>query len=274
MRLAMAQMRMSESIEDNLNKTLQFMKAAKESHADLILFPEIQFSRFFPQYEARDASVYLMETEHNAICAVRNACREFGIYASPNVYLAQNGQRIDASLLIDDRGEVVGISKMVHIAQAERFYEQDYYEPADDGFHVYEAPFGRIGIVVCFDRHYPESIRTTALMDADLILIPTANTKAEPSELFEWEIRVQAFQSSVAIAMCNRTGREDAMDFSGESLLVDADGKRIVRGDDRERLICVDIDLMESRRIREARPYMSLRRPETYISAQRQTIQR
>lgn len=146
----------------------------------------------------------------------------------------------------------VGISKMVHIAQAERFYKQDCYEPANDGFHVYETLFGRIGIVVCFDRHYPESIRTTALMGADLI--PTANTKAEPSELFEWEIRVQAFQSSVAIAMCNRTGREDAMDFSGESLLVGADGKRIVRGDDRERLLCADIDLLESRRIRKERP--------------------
>ena len=53
MRLAMAQMRMSESIDDNLNKTLQFMKAAKESHADLILFPEIQFSRFFPSMRRR-----------------------------------------------------------------------------------------------------------------------------------------------------------------------------------------------------------------------------
>ena len=125
MRLAMAQMRMSESIDDNLNKTLQFMKAAKESHADLILFPEIQFSRFFPQYEAQDASAHLMEIEHNAICTVRKACRELGVYAFPNVYLEQNGHRFDASLMIDDHGEVVGISKMVHIAQAERFYEQD-----------------------------------------------------------------------------------------------------------------------------------------------------
>ena len=85
-----------------------------------------------------------------------------------------------------------------------RFFEQDYYTPADDGFKVFETEFGKIGLVICFDRHYPESIRTEALMGADLILIPTVNTKAEPSEMFEWELRVQAFHNSVFIAMCNR----------------------------------------------------------------------
>ena len=92
---------------------------------------------------------------------------------------------------------------MVHVAQAEKFYEQDYYTPSDDGFHVFETVHGTIGIVVCFDRHYPESIRTEALRGADLIVIPTVNTKVEPSEMFEWELRVQAFQNSVAIESIN-----------------------------------------------------------------------
>lgn len=84
---------------------------------------------------------------------------------------------------------------MVHVAQAYQFYEQDYYTPSDDGFQVFDTSFGKIGIVVCFDRHYPESIRTEALMGADLILIPTVNTKSEPSEMFEWELRVQHFKT-------------------------------------------------------------------------------
>ena len=58
---------------------------------------------------------------------------------------------------------------------------------------------------------------------AVLILIPTVNTKAEPSEMFEWELRGQAFQNSVMPAMCNRVGAEDEMHFSGESIVVDAD---------------------------------------------------
>lgn len=100
---------------------------------------------------------------------------------------------------------------------------------------MFETEFGKIGIVVCFDRHYLESIRTEALKGANLILIPTVNTKAEPSEMFEWELRVQAFQSSVAIAMCNRVGVEGEMFFSGESIVVDENGNVIKKADDTNR---------------------------------------
>ena len=113
--------------------------------------------------------------------------------AVPNLYLKpeegkDNHRAYDASLLMDKDGLIVGIQKMVHVAQAELFYEQDYYLPSDDGFHVWDTPFGKIGIVVCFDRYYPEIIRTEALMGADCILVPTVNTKKEPMELFEQEI--------------------------------------------------------------------------------------
>lgn len=64
----------------------------------------------------------------------------------------------------DTKITVSDVQKMVHVAQAEQFYEQDYYEPADDGFHVFDTEYGKIGIVVCFDRHYPESIRTEVIM--------------------------------------------------------------------------------------------------------------
>lgn len=265
MRLAMAQMRMSGNAEENLKKSLRFMRAAKENGAELIFFPEIQLSPFFPQYKGRDADRYALTIDDPAVLALRDVCREIGIFASPNIYLSENGKRYDVSLLIDNRGELLGISKMVHIAQTEQFYEQDYYQPSDEGFRVYDTPLGRIGIVICFDRHYPESIRTEALMGADLILIPTANTKREPMELFEWEIRVQAFQNSVAIAMCNRVGREDGMDFSGASLLADATGNRVVLADDREQLILADVDIAQSVSIRRGKPYIGLRRTEWYL---------
>lgn len=69
--------------------------------------------------------------------------------------------------------------------------------------------------MICFDRHLPESIRSCALQGAELVIVPTANTKAEPLEMFEWEMRVQAMQNQIFIAMCNRVGTEDAMQFAG-----------------------------------------------------------
>lgn len=130
---------------------------------------------------------------------------------------------------------------------------------------MFETEFGKIGIVVCFDRHYPESIRTEALKGANLILIPIVNTKAEPSEMFEWELRVQAFQSSVAIAMCNRVGVEGEMFFSGESIVVDENGNVIKKADDTEQILYAEIDLEKSEKVRAQRPYTQIRRTEFYV---------
>ena len=168
------------------------------------------------------------------------------------------------SLLIDDQGAIIGRQKMVHIAQCPCFYEQDYYTPSDEGFQVFDTELGRIGIVVCFDRHYPESIRTEALHGAELILIPTANTADEPSELFQWEIRIQAFQNSVNIAMCNRIGTEDGMVFSGESIVSDYEGRTVALASSEAELLLAEVNLPDARAARLRKPYTSLRRPELY----------
>lgn len=265
MKIALCQMKINEDISQNRKTSLEMFKSAVAARADLIVYPEIQLYPFFPQFEGLEVSAYSMAVDDSFINELCGLCRENHVMAAPNVYLSESGKTYDATLLINTDGEILGIQKMVHIAQAEQFYEQDYYTPADDGFKVFDTEFGRIGIVVCFDRHYPESIRTESLMGADLILIPTANTKSEPLEMFEWEIRVQAFQNSTAIAMCNRVGTEADMDFAGESLVCDANGNLIFKADDRAQIIMAEIDLNEVKKIRSSRPYTNLRRTDFYI---------
>ena len=108
------------------------------------------------------------------------------------------------------------------------------------------------------------AMEEAARCGADLILIPTVNTKSEPSEMFAWELRVQAFHNSVAIAMCNRVGKEGDMDFAGESIVVDANGDVTAMADDTEQILYAEIDLTRSREIRKHRPYTGLRRTEWY----------
>ena len=91
-------------------------------------------------------------------------------------------------------------------------------------------------VVVCFDRHYPESVRTETLKGAELILIPTVNTRQEPMEMFEQEIHS---------CLTGRNSYEKA--------------------DDTEQIIYTDIDIRESQRIRNKKPYTSLRRKEFYL---------
>lgn len=96
------------------------------------------------------------------------------------------------------------------------------------------------------------------MQGADLVLIPTANIRSEPLELFSWEVRVQAFQNTVFAAMCNRVGPEDAMDFAGQSLLAGPDGDLLCLARDREELLLLDVPLEEAARMREARPWLKL----------------
>ena len=263
MKLALAQMSMKESMEKNLETSLRFCYKAKG--CDLLFFPEIQLSPFFPQYEKRNVDRYCLQKNAAEISCLREAAKQYGYYLSPNVYLEIEEKRYDTSLWITPDGNIKDMAKMVHIAQAPQFYEQDYYAPSDDGFKVFETPFGTIGIVICYDRHLPESIRTCVLKGADLILIPTANTKAEPMEMFEWEIRVQAMQNQVFIAMCNRVGTEDAMEFAGESLIVHPNGDLLKKADDTEQLLVCDMDLQEAKKWRRKVPYLETRKPEWYL---------
>lgn len=265
MRLALVQMPNYGSKDDNLYKSLWAVETASKQGADLVLFPEVQLTEFFPQYPGQDAHKYTVTVEGEIVKKFCDICRNNKISAVPNLFLLENGKTYDASIFIDKNGEVKGTQKMVHIAQAEQFYEQDYYTPSDEGFQVFDTEFGKIGIVVCFDRHYPESIRTEVLRGADLILIPTVNTKAEPSLMFEWELRVQAFQNSVILAMCNRVGTEGDMHFSGESIVIDAKGDVLAKADDTEQILYVDIDMQEALKIRNTKPYTQLRRPDFYL---------
>lgn len=263
-KIALVQMANAGSMAANLEKSLAAIHEAAKQGADIVLFPEVQLTEFFPQHPGLDVRRYAHSIKSEAVQAFQEACCDSRVMAVPNIYLEDGGRYYDASFLVGRDGNIIGVQKMVHVAEAPQFYEQDYYTPSDDGFHVFDTELGRIGIVVCFDRHYPESIRTEVLAGADLILVPTVNVKSEPLKMFEWEIRVQAFQNSVAVAMCNRVGREEAMEFAGESLVADASGNLLSKADDKEQILYVDVDLSQSHTVRKSRPYTSLRRPEWY----------
>ena len=98
MRIALAQMKNQGSVEANLNQSIEWMREAAEHGTDLILFPEVQLTEFFPQYQGQDVSPEVQ--------AFRKASREWNIWASPNVYLEENGKAYDASLLIGSDGQI------------------------------------------------------------------------------------------------------------------------------------------------------------------------
>lgn len=241
-RIALAQISMSDSIDQNLAKAVRCIERAAANGAGIVAFPEVQFSPFFPQHKGRDASEYLMSIGHDAVERIREICRRSKVVCIPNLYLAESGKRFDASPVIDADGSLLGITKMVHIAQAPCFYEQDYYDPSDVGWQVFDTAAGKVGVVICFDRHFPESFAACLRHGAEVVIIPTANHKEEDLDLFEREIRVAAKQNNFYVAMCNRVGTEKDMVFAGESLVVDPHGKVVSKADDREQILYGELD--------------------------------
>jgi N-carbamoylputrescine amidase len=259
---------MAEEPGENLAKALAYLERAADEGAHLVLFPESQLSPYFPQFPNRDASRYRVGLEDPLVEQLRQACRARRILATANLYLAEATGNYSATVMIGRSGEILGVSRKMHITCVPSFYEQHYFAPSGEGFHVYDTSIGRIGVVICYDRHYPESIRSCALRSAELILIPTANTTAETMEMFDWEVRVAAFQNNVYLAMCNRVGIEDAMSFAGQSLVVDPDGEVVARVGSEEQLLMAEIDLGRVQASRRERPYLALRNPRLSVLLQ------
>ena len=264
MKIALIQMSMSQDPGENLQKSLQFMEQAAGEKAELVLFPELQLSPFFPQYRKRDVKRYELTLSDQPVQAIGNKARELNLVTIANVYLREKNGYFDACPVFDADGELKGVSHMVHIVQIPQFYEQDYYQPGEGGFKVYNTAAGNIGVVICYDRHYPESIRSCVLQQAQLVAVPTAIISGEPFDLFEWEVKLAAWQNNVFIAMCNRVGREDEMQFCGNSLIIDPDGNTITKAGQDEEILYAEINydlIPESRR---NRPFLALRRPDFY----------
>jgi N-carbamoylputrescine amidase len=95
---------------------------------------------------------------------------------------------------------------------------------------VYETRAGKVGVAICYDRHYPEVMRSLGLGGAELVVTPQAGAVGEwPEGLYEAEMRVAAFQNGYFTALCNRVGREGELVFAGESFVCDTEGRVVAR---------------------------------------------
>jgi N-carbamoylputrescine amidase len=168
--------------------------------------------------------------------------------------------------VIDADGALLGRTRMVHITDYEGFHEQGYYTPGDTGVPVYETRAGKLGVAICYDRHYPEYMRALALGGAELVVVPQAGAVDEwPEGLYEAEMRVAAFQNGYYAALCNRVGKEERLDFAGESFVCAPDGRVIARaGQGTDEILYADVDLAEVGRSHAHQLFLKDRRPELY----------
>ena len=268
MRIALVQQEAGPDRQANLERALDAMRRASEAGADLVAFAELAIDRFFPQQEGDVGAVELAERIPGPTTdRVAAQAADLGLVTVFNLYEdAGDGRRYDSSPVIDSDGKLLGVTRMIHITDYACFHEQEYYAEGDRGAPVYQTAVGRVGVAICYDRHYPEYMRRLGEQGAQLVVIPQAGSVGEwPEGLYEAEVRVAAFQNGYFAALCNRVGEEDRLTFAGESFVSDPEGRVIARGETlQEDLVLADVDLAACDSSTARRLFWRDRRPDLY----------
>ncbi|MGH9349245.1 MAG: nitrilase-related carbon-nitrogen hydrolase [Vicinamibacterales bacterium] len=267
MKIALIQQHASADKRDNLRRGLARFDEAAESGASLVCFAELAFEPFYPQRVAEGDVSSRAETIPGPITeAFAERARRHGVVAVVNLFERDGARTFDSSPVIDADGRLLGVTRMLHITDYPCFHEQGYYAPGDRGMPVYDTRAGRIGVSICYDRHYPEVMRALAVNGADLVVVPQAGSMGEwPEGLYESEMRVAAFQNGYFVALCNRVGREECLEFGGESFVCAPDGSIVARAaQGTNEIVYADIDLSACNRSHARRLFLRHRRPELY----------
>ena len=267
MKIALIQQHATRDKAANVARGLAAIEAAARSGAQLACFAELAFEWFYPQRPADSACRDLAEPiDGPTVTAFQRKAKELGVVTVINLYEREGQNTYDSSPVIDSDGTLLGVTRMIHITEYPCFHEQGYYTPGDNGAPVYATKAGAIGVAICYDRHFPEYMRALAVGGADLVIVPQAGAVDEwPEGLYEAEMRVAAFQNGYFTALCNRVGKEDCLDFAGESFVCGPDGRVMARGTkSADDIVYCDVDFSELPRSNARQLFMKHRRPGLY----------
>src|SRR5437899_16115 len=182
---------------------------------------------------------------------------------------AQTGVYYNTAVVIENDGTVVGKYRKTHIPHVGPcFWEKFYFKPGNLGYPVFHTSVGRVGLIICYDRHFPEVGRELGLKGAEIVFNPSATVESLSKYLWELEQPAHAVANGYWIAAINRVGVEEPLStakFYGSSYFCTPRGKIVARASDTEDevLVC-DVDLDMNREVRNTWQFLRDRRPETY----------
>jgi N-carbamoylputrescine amidase len=267
MKIALVQQHASPDRQDNVRRGIEAFREASRAGAGLIAFAELGFLRFLPQHPATPDSLAMAEPIPGPTTEIFSGlAREYGVVCVINLLERDGDRTYDSSPVIDADGRILGIVRMVHIMEGPGFHERGFYTPGDRGSLVFNTRAGKIGVAICYDRHFPEYMRGLALQGAEIVVVPQAGAVGEWTEgIFEAELQIAAFQNGYFAALANRVGKEEVDHFAGESFVVDPDGRMIARAPkDRDSILYADCDLTRLAHSSAKRHFLQDRRPEFY----------
>ena len=244
-------------------------KAAAEG-AQITCLQEIFNGPYFPAEQDPKWYATAEPEDGPTVTRMRELARDHGMaLVVPFYEEAQPGVYYNSAVVIERDGSVLGKYRKTHIPQVGPcFWEKYYFKPGNLGYPVFDTSVGRVGLIICYDRHFPEVAREVGLKGAEIVFNPSATVESLSRYLWELEQPAHAVANGYFIAAINRVGIEEPLNsnkFYGSSYFCDPRGKIIAKAseDEDEVLVC-DLDLDMIREVRNTWQFMRDRRPETY----------
>lgn len=256
-----------------LDKHEQFARDAAAEGAEVMSFQELFYGPYFGITQDQKYYRFAEAADGPIVQRFRAVAKELGMVMVLPIYEeAQTGVYYNTSVLVDADGSILGIYRKNHLPHLEKFWEKFYFRPGNLGYPVWETAVGRVGMYICYDRHFPEGWRELGLNGADMVFNPNATKPGLSNRLWEVEGPAAAVANGYFVLQPNRVGREDneygdeAVAFYGTSQVIDPRGNFVgERGSDTDEQVLVrDLDIDMVRQMRDDWQFYRDRRPDTY----------
>ncbi len=181
---------------------------------------------------------------------------------------AMAGVYYNSAAVIDADGRYLGTYRKQHIPHTGGFWEKYFFKPGNLGYPVFDTRYGKVGVYICYDRHFPEGARLLGLHGAEIVFNPSATVAGLSQYLWKLEQPAHAVANGYFVAASNRVGIEKPWNlgkFYGTSYVVDPRGNFLATGsEDEDEIVVADCDLDMIEEVRKVWQFYRDRRPETY----------
>jgi len=253
-----------------IDKHIGMIADAASRGAEIVGLQEIFFGPYFCAEQDPKWYATAEPEDGPTVTKMREVARQHGIVLIVPWYEEeQPGVYYNSAVVIEKDGSVLGKYRKTHIPQVGPcFWEKFYFKPGNLGYPVFETSVGKVGLIICYDRHFPEVARELGLKGAEIVFNPSATVTSLSRYLWELEQPAHAVANGYFIAASNRVGVEaplNAAEFYGSSYFCSPRGKILAQASatDDEVLVC-DLNLDEIREVRDTWQFLRDRRPETY----------
>jgi N-carbamoylputrescine amidase len=269
-RAGLVQQKWSGDKDSMIANAVTAIQAAASRGAQVVCLQELFYGPYFCQVQDADHYSYTEPIPDGPTTKLMSElARQHGVVLVVPMYEEeQPGVYYNTAAVIDADGSYLGKYRKTHIPQVKGFWEKFYFRPGNLGYPVFDTAVGRIGVYICYDRHFPEGWRALGLAGATIVFNPSATSRGLSQYLWRLEQPAAAVANEFYVGAINRVGVEPLGDneFYGQSYFVDPRGKLLgeAASDSGEDVIVRDLDLDALQEVRDLWAFYRDRRPDQY----------